>query len=336
MRARILVWFAVVVGICSASAAGPVSKTTTTARKATVWNAQAKIDDGSYKKIVFIGDAPKDMLPACRCVTGMWKLTRGGESATHFVGTLDAPSFNYAAAGAKKRLSIKVRKTRELMGVHRDYRPTLHALLRRSGQLVLREVTGGEWEVVGYAPEPVGKLFANNPSWKADDSEPPQPADAAPVIDPKADAVALAKLINDYRASIKLPRIPISASLTKVAQAHVRDLNVNKPVKEGCNLHSWSAQGSWSACCYDSSKEAARCMWAKPKEIASYAGNGYEIAANASGITPDYALEMWQNSPAHHEVMTNKKIWTKPWRAMGVAIEGDHAVAWFGEVTDSK
>ena len=35
-------------------------------------------------------------------------------------------------------------------------------------------------------------------------------------------------------------------------------------------------------------------------------------------------------------VIFNKRIWTKPWRAMGVAIEGDHAVAWFGEVTDSK
>jgi hypothetical protein len=75
-------------------------------------------------------------------------------------------------------------------------------------------------------------------------------------------------------------------------------------------------------------------MWTKPKEIAGYRSHGYEIAANASGITPDYALEMWQKSPAHHEVMTNKRIWTKPWRAMGVAIDGDHAVAWFGEVSD--
>lgn len=323
---RALVSFAAVLVLCGVA-------TATTAHNATVWNAQAKSDGGGYKKIIFIGEAPKNMLPACRCVTGMWKLSKRGETATHFIGTLDAPSFNYAA-GAKKRLAVKVRKTRELMGVHRDYRATLHALLRRSGQLVLREVTGGDYEVIGYAPEPVGKLFANNPTWKADPEDPPKPAPATPVIDPKADAVALAKLINDYRASIKLPRIPISAALTKVAQAHVHDLNVNKPAKQGCNLHSWSAQGAWTACCYDSSKEAARCMWIKPKEIAGYAGNGYEIAANASGITPDYALEMWQNSPAHHEVMINKRIWTKPWRALGVAIDGDHAVAWFGEVAD--
>jgi hypothetical protein len=329
MRGRILVF---VVAICGTATAGPTTKTTTTAHKATVWNAQAKSDDGSYKPIVFIGDAPKDMLPACRCVTGMWKLGRRGETATHFIGTLDAASFNYSTT-AKKRLSIKLRKTRELMGVHRDYRPALHGLLRRSGQVVLREVTGGEYEVIGYATDPVGKLFANNPSWKADAKDPPKAADAKPVLDPKADAAALAKLINDYRASIKLPRIAISPELTKVAQTHVHDLNVNKPVKQGCNMHSWSEQGSWTSCCYDSSKEAARCMWVKPKEIAGYSGNGYEIAANASGITPEYALEMWQNSPAHHEVMINKRIWTKPWRAMGVAIEGDHAVAWFGEVS---
>ena len=73
-------------------------------------------------------------------------------------------------------------------------------------------------------------------------------------------------------------------------------------------MHSWSAKGTWTSCCYDSSKEAARCMWKKPKEIAGYSGNGYEIAANASGITPELALELWQNSPAHHAVMINKDL----------------------------
>jgi hypothetical protein len=32
--------------------------------------------------------------------------------------------------------------------------------------------------------------------------------------------------------------------------------------------------------------------------------------------------------------MINKDQWTKPWRAFGVAVEGDFAVAWFGEVAD--
>lgn len=322
-------WWATVLGVCVVAGAGTVASAS---HNATVWNAKAKVGD-RYKKIVFIGETPTAMLPACRCVAGIWKLARAGETATHFAGTLDAPSFNDGHV-AKKRFAVKVRKTRELMGVHRDYRAALHAILRKSGQLVLREVSGGEWEVVGYAPEPVGNLFANNPAWKADANDPPKPAPATPLIDPKADAVALAKLINDYRASIKLPRVPISAALTKVAQTHVHDLTVSSAVKEGCNLHSWSSNGSWTSCCYDSSKEAARCMWVKPKEIAGYAGNGYEIAATAAGVTPEYALEMWQKSQAHHEVMINKGIWTKPWRAMGVAIEGDYAVAWFGEQAD--
>jgi hypothetical protein len=324
-----LVWWVTLLGTSV-----PASAASTT-RSVTVWNAQAKVADGSHKKIVFLGETPDALLPPCRCVTGIWKLARRGESASHFTGTLDALSFNHPRA-AKKRMSIKIRKTRDLMGVHRDYRPALHAIMRGSGQVVLREVTRGEWEVVGYAPEPVGKLFDNNPRWQADPKRPPKPAEAQPVTDPKADAVALAKLINDYRATLNLPRVALSPALTKVAQAHVRDLNVNKPVKEGCNMHSWSAKGSWTACCYDSSKAAARCMWVKPKEIAGYAGYGYEIAANASGITPDRALEMWQKSKAHHEVMINRGIWTKPWRAMGVAVEGDHAVAWFGEERDTK
>jgi uncharacterized protein YkwD len=294
---------------------------------ATVWNAQARLADGSHKKIVFLGQTTPDrMLPSSRCAAGTWKLAR--ETATHFVGTLASPTFNYTRP-ATPRLSIKIRKTRELMGMHRDYRALLHGIMRGSGQLVVREVVGGQWEVVGFATESIGKLFANNSQWAADPKRPPKPASPKPTIDANADAVALVKLINDYRASLKLPRLPISPALTKVAQAHVRDLNVNKPVKKGCNMHSWSAKGSWSACCYDSSKEAARCMWAKPKEIAGYRGKGYEIAANASGLTPERALELWQNSRAHHEVMINRGIWTKPWRAMGVAIDGDYGVAWF-------
>ena len=325
MRAHVLVLSAAILGLCVAPSAASGN------HQVTVWKAQAKAADDTYKPIVFIGETPNALLPPCRCVAGTWKI--GRETATHFTGTLDGPSFNHVRA-AKKRLSIKVRKTRELMGMHRDYRPALHAIMRGSGQLVLREVSGGEWEVVGYAPGPLGKLFANNPQWNADPKAPPKPAKARPVIDPKADAVALAKLINDYRASIELPRVAISAALTKVAQAHVRDLAANTPVKEGCNMHSWSSKGSWTGCCYDSSKQAARCMWAKPKEIAGYRSNGYEIAATASGVTPEHALEMWQKSKAHHEVMINKGIWKKPWRAMGVAIDGDYAVTWFGEAED--
>jgi hypothetical protein len=302
----------------------------------TVWNVKVTARDGeSTTQLRSIDGNPNVVFSSCRCITGVWQIDEGkrAETATHFAGTLDDLSFNHARK-ATKSLRVKVRKTRALMGVHRDYRAALHGIMRGSGQLVLREVAGGEWEVIAFAEDAVGDLFAAQTTWRADPKRPPKPARPAPLVDAKADTAALAELINDYRASLELPRIPISPALTKVAQAHAHDLNVNKPVQPGCNMHSWSKNGSWSACCYDSSREAARCMWRKPKEIAGYRGNGYEIAANASGITPEQALSLWQNSSAHHVVMINKEQWTKPWGALGVSVEGDFAVAWFGEQAD--
>ncbi|HEX5063711.1 MAG TPA: CAP domain-containing protein [Kofleriaceae bacterium] len=300
----------------------------------TAWNMTIKTADGSTQMTVF-GDDPNKLLPSCRCVAGVWQPAKSGESATHFKGTLKALSINYPR-GKSKTLTVKVRKTRYLMGANRDYRPALLAILRGSGQVIVREVTGGEWEVVGFAPQPLGDLFAAHPRWRVDAKKPPKPTPANAIVNPDADATELAKLINDYRETLKLPRVPVSKALTKVARVHVHDLTDNKPTSDKCNMHSWSSKGSWSACCYDKSKEAAKCMWAKPKEIAGFAANGYEIAASASGIAPQQALEQWQHSPAHHEVMINKGIWTKPWGAIGVAIEGDYAVAWFSEEADKK
>lgn len=301
----------------------------------TVWNTTIEIA-GDARKLIVFGDNPTTMLPACRCVAGMWKLAKGGETATHFKGTLDELSFNHLRSAKVKSLTVKVRKTRYLMGAAKDHRAALHAIMRGAGQLMLREVKGGEWEVVGYSTTKLGDVFDTYPRWRVDPKRPPKPAPATPLIDPEVDAVALVKLINDYRESVDLPRIAVSKALTKVARAHVRDLNDNRPTSDRCNMHSWSSKGDWTACCYDKSKQAAKCMWVKPKEIAGYAGHGYEIAASASGIAPAQALQQWQGSPAHHEVMINKGIWTKPWKAFGVAIEGDYAVAWFGEQVDKN
>jgi hypothetical protein len=298
------------------------------ARADTVWNVKVPARDGGSTTLRTIAGDPNVFLAGCPCVAGVWRIASKGETATHFVGTIDAPSFNHPRKSSKS-LRAKVRKTRSLMGVHRDYRAKLHGILRGSGHVVLREVAGGEWEIAGFAEEPAADLFKARENWRA--ATKPRLPKPTPFVNASADSADLAKLINDYRASIRLPRVPISPALTKVAQAHVRDLNANKPVRDGCNMHSWSDKGGWSACCYDSSKEAARCMWKKPKEIAGHKGNGYEIAANASGITAEQALVLWQNSAAHHAVMINKDQWKDPWRALGVAVEGDFAVAWFSD-----
>lgn len=304
---------------------------------ATAWTSMATVKGGSAKKLVTFGDKASVLLTACRCITGTWRVGRDGESKSYFTGTLEDISYNHARKKAPAKLAAKVRKTRQLMSAFSAHRAALHGIMRSSGQLLLREVTGGEWEVIGYSTEALGDLFANNPRWRPDPKAPPKPARPTPIPDPIADGVALAKLINEYRATLELPRLPISPGLTKVAQAHARDLHLNQPVVDNCNMHSWSSKGPWTSCCYDGSKAAARCMWIKPKEIAKYPSNGYEIVArNPAGMTPESALSQWQNSEAHHVIMINRGIWTQPWGAFGVAIQGDFAVAWFGYDIDRK
>lgn len=321
---------------CADSGADTAPKLAPKPALSTVWNTTAAVRGGTAQNLTIFGGKPKDFLPTCRCIAGVWRIGRGGETTTHFAGTIQGTSYNHARKPAPAKLAIKVRKTRQLMSVFGEHRAALHTIIRGSGQLVLREVTGGEWEVVGYSTEPLGDLFASNPQWKSDPKLPPKPAAPAPIPDPVADGIELTKQINDYRASLKLPRLPTSPGLTKVAQAHVRDLN-NNPPATGCSLHSWSAKGTWTSCCYDGSKASARCMWSKPKEIAKYPSNGYEIAAmNPAGMTAESALSQWQNSKPHHEVMINRGIWTQAWGAIGVGIDGDYSVAWFGYDVDTK
>lgn len=146
-------------------------------------------------------------------------------------------------------------------------------------------------------------------------------------------------MINAYRVERGLEAIPVSRSLTRVAELHVQDLEQHPPTGQ-CNLHSWSAAGAWSPCCYTADHAQARCMWAKPREITrgGYSGNGYEISAAASGarITPEDALRMWQKSSGHHQVIINQGGWSSiRWQAMGIAMSEHHAVVWFGQETDS-
>lgn len=85
-------------------------------------------------------------------------------------------------------------------------------------------------------------------------------------------------LIMEYRKANGLPNISISTSLTNVAQTHVKDLQNNHPENEPCNMHSRSANGKWTPCCYTPDHAQAQCMWNKPRELTSYNGNGFEIA----------------------------------------------------------
>ena len=158
-----------------------------------------------------------------------------------------------------------------------------------------------------------------------------------------ANEANLAELINDYRKEHKLSEIPISASLTHVAQLHVRDLSINKPFddKGKCNMHSWSKSENWSGCCYNSGADG-ECMWDKPGELTQYKGDGYEIVmAEFNNQFPDKevaaidALIQWQKSPKHDAVIRNKEIWGSiEWNAMGVEIYKGFAAVWLGREID--
>ncbi len=149
---------------------------------------------------------------------------------------------------------------------------------------------------------------------------------------------ALAGLINAYRAENHLPPVPLSQSLTRVAQAHVHDLYENNPVTEECNLHSWSDKGNWTPVCYTADHKNASGMWLKPKEITNgaYPGNGYEIAYwHSAQATAEGAFNAWKSSSGHNAVMIETGIWQeKDWGAMGIGIYQNYAVVWFGEKTD--
>lgn len=151
----------------------------------------------------------------------------------------------------------------------------------------------------------------------------------------------LAKIINEYRKSRHLPSIPLSSSLCKVARYHVNDLAAHFKEGNSCNLHSWSQDPRWSSCCYTPDHKQAACMWDKPRELTNYNGDGYEIAYfsnfeySSDVAFADDALKGWKSSKGHNEIIINTGKWkTADWKAMGVAINNDYTVVWFGEITD--
>lgn len=148
----------------------------------------------------------------------------------------------------------------------------------------------------------------------------------------------LYRRIMEYRKEKGLPAIALSPALNLVAKTHVKDLSENNPIGGGCNLHSWSSKGNWTACCYTPDHARADCIWKKPRELTSYTGNGYEIAHYSSaGATPSSALEGWKRSSGHNEVMINGGRWAAlNWKAIGIAIYKEYAVVWFGEEEDKS
>jgi uncharacterized protein YkwD len=145
----------------------------------------------------------------------------------------------------------------------------------------------------------------------------------------------LYNLIMRYRKEKSLPEIPISKSLSLVAKLHVRDLETH-PVPAPYNFHSWSKDGPWKSVNYTPDHRYAKLMWDKPREVAQYNGNGYEIAyMHSVSATPEAAFYGWKSSGSHSSVILNESDWQRiKWKAIGIGIFGRYAAVWFGEEPD--
>jgi len=167
------------------------------------------------------------------------------------------------------------------------------------------------------------------------------PFGSVEAVDPgeclSADEAELLDLLNQYRNDNMLPSIAASQSLTEVAQWHVWDLTTNSPhAPSGCNLHSWSDQGVWTAVCYTPDHANKEGMWEKPSEITMgvYWNYGFEIAVEGAA-SPESALNAWKNSADHNDVILNQNVWTTlEWNAVGVGMLDGFGVVWFGELQD--
>lgn len=154
---------------------------------------------------------------------------------------------------------------------------------------------------------------------------------------PPSPGERLVETVNEHREDRGLERVAWSPALAEVAQAHLQDLESSDAAEgEQCNLHSWSDEGEWTACCYrPGDKASAECMRRKPREITGedYPHAGYEIAAwRSSGMDREEALRIWRDSDAHHEVMVNRGVWSEvEWEAIGAALSEEYALVWFGE-----
>ncbi len=155
---------------------------------------------------------------------------------------------------------------------------------------------------------------------------------------PTEEELKLYNLIMEYRQEHNQPVIPLSKSLTIVAQTHVKDLQENRPVHGNCNMHSWSDQGPWTPCCYTPDHAQATAMWNKPRELTAYTGKGYEIAQGL--IAPPFR---WKAGRRQRSKAGRAAVGTMRWsstRVCGKGIPGAPSASeymrgmpWFGSET---
>lgn len=149
--------------------------------------------------------------------------------------------------------------------------------------------------------------------------------------------LALYQSVNTIRNRQGASVVPLSASLCYVASVHAKDLSLNHPFSEDCSMHSWSANGRWSACCYRGLK-SKDCMLSKPSELTSYKGKGYEMVFWHNGSNAMIQMEqLLKKQPLMQDIILCSGAWKqRKWNAMGVGIFDGYVSVWFGELLDKQ
>lgn len=151
----------------------------------------------------------------------------------------------------------------------------------------------------------------------------------------------LYEAIMAHRATLGLPRIPLSRSLTLVAGRHAEDMQKNMlykgRLKPGTNYHSWSDVD------YYEDHRNAMLMWQAPRRLGTrYCADAYEISA-WNWPTWDDTLRRWIASDYHGPVIENRNAFAaKEWQAIGIGIAeaneygGPVYHVWFGAAPDPE
>jgi len=145
-------------------------------------------------------------------------------------------------------------------------------------------------------------------------------------------------MINDYRKQNNLPPIPLSKSLSYVADLHAKDLFAHHPDQGACNFHSWSNKGFWVPFCYPKDENKKNSVWDKPRELTKYPSRGYEIIYwENNPLVADTVMMVWKTEEYFNSFLLSTGKWQgKPWNAIGIAVYENYACAWFGEVPDPE
>jgi len=145
-------------------------------------------------------------------------------------------------------------------------------------------------------------------------------------------------MINNYRKQNNLPPIPLSKSLSYVADLHAKDLFAHHPDQGACNFHSWSNKGFWAPFCYPKDENKKNSVWDKPHELTKYPSRGYEIVYwENNPLVTDTVMMVWKTEEYFNSFLLNTGKWQgKPWNAIGISVYENYACAWFGEVQDPE